>query len=82
MIRLNAFFEVSEGANLEQIKSFSDELVEKSRQGKGYNLFRSSTNPSVYMFCESWDNEEVLNVHSKSEHFTRIANSLNLSRAN
>ena len=79
MIRLNAFFGVNEDANLEQIKCLSDELVEKSRQGKGYNLFRSSINPSVYMFCESWDNEEVLDVHSIS---LVLQNSLNLSRAN
>lgn len=75
MIRLNAFFTVKAGVTAAQVKAVTDELVELSRKdegNKGYDLFESSTNPGVYMFCESWADAEALKRHSASEHFTRI----------
>ncbi len=75
MIRLNAFFEVNDGVDLKQVKALADELVEKSRKDEGnhgYDLFVSATKPSVFMFCETWENDEVLDKHSNAEHFTRI----------
>ena len=56
MIRINAFFVVKAGVTTAQVKAVTDELVEKSRQdagNKGYDLFESTTQPRVYMFCES-----------------------------
>lgn len=79
MIRLNAFFEVKEGVTLAQVKNLTDELVEKSLQdegNKGYDLFESTTRPGVYLFCETWESEEALSKHSKTEHFTRIVGEL------
>lgn len=79
MIRLNAFFEVKSNIDLAKVKSLTDELVEKSRKdkgNKGYDLYQSSTNPLVYMFCESWENDEALDIHSNSEHFVRIVGEL------
>ena len=55
MIRLNAFFEIKDGVTAEQVKALTDELVEKSRKeegNKGYDLFVSTTNPRVYLFCD------------------------------
>ena len=75
MIRLNAFFEIKDGVTAEQVKALTDELVEKSRKeegNKGYDLFVSTTNPRVYLFCESWENEAVLEKHKQTAHFTRI----------
>lgn len=75
MIRLNGFFEVKEGVDAAQVRVLSDELVEKSLKdagNHGYDLFRSTTHPNVYMFCETWENAELLDKHSKSEHFTRL----------
>ena len=63
MIRLNAFFVLKEDASLEELKAITDELVAKSRTDEGnlgYDLFQSTTNPRVMMFCESWENQEVL----------------------
>ena len=79
MIRLNAFFEVNDGVDLKQVKALADEMVEKSRKDEGnmgYDLHVSSTNPSAYMFCETWENDELLDKHSNSEHFTRIVPAL------
>lgn len=73
MIRLNAFFELKEGVGARQLTAITDGLVEKSRldEGcKGYDLFQSTTNPQVFMFCESWENDECLDRHSNAPHFT------------
>ena len=75
MIRLNAFFTVKAGVTTAQVKAVADELVTLSRQdkgNKGYDLFESTTQPGIFMFCESWENEEVLKQHAASEHFKRI----------
>ena len=79
MIRLNAFFKVKKDVTPAEVKRLTDELVEKSGQdegNKGYDLFQSTTSPDVYMFCESWENGEVLDRHSKTEHFVRIVGEL------
>lgn len=75
MIRLNAFFKVKAGVTTAQVKELADELVALSRKdegNKGYDLFESTTQPGVFLFCESWENETCLTRHACSEHFTRI----------
>ncbi len=75
MIRLNAFFEVKDASNVEEVKKLGTELVNASRSDKGnvsYDLFLSATRPLVMMFCETWKDEEVLKAHMASEHFTRL----------
>lgn len=79
MIRLNVFFKTKEGVTSAEVKRLTDELVEKSRQdegNKGYDLYESTTTPGVYMFCETWESDEVLDKHSKTEHFLRIVGQL------
>ncbi len=73
MIRLNAFFTLKEGAGKEDVLAITDELVAKSRLdagNKGYDLFQSTTDPRVFMFCESWESQEALDKHSAAPHFT------------
>ena len=75
MIRLNAFFEVKDEANVGEVKKLGIELVNESRKDNGnvsYDLFLSATRPLVMMFCETWQDEEVLKAHIESEHFTRL----------
>lgn len=75
MIRLNGFFEVKEGVSESQVKALADELVEKSLKdagNHGYDLFHSTTRPSVYMFCETWESDDLLSKHANSEHFKRL----------
>ena len=75
MIRLNAFFEVKDLANVDEVKRLGAELVNASLEDEGnvsYDLFTSATRPLVMMFCETWKNEEVLKAHMASEHFTRL----------
>ena len=73
MIRLNVFFTLKEGASTEDVLAINNELVAKSRQDEGclgYELFQSTTDHKVFMFCESWENTEALSKHSKAPHFT------------
>lgn len=75
MIRLNAFFEVRDLANVDEVKRLGAELVNTSLEDEGnvsYDLFTSATRPLVMMFCETWKNEDVLKSHMASEHFTRL----------
>ena len=75
MIRLNAFFTAKDDADLNELLKLTTELVEKSRQDEGnkaYDLFQSATNPRVFMFCETWENQAVLDKHSAAPHFTRL----------
>ena len=80
MIRLNVFFTLKEGVSIEDVKAVTDELVAKSRLdegNKGYDLYQSTTNPSVMMFCETWENQEALDKHSNMPHFTYAVPKLN-----
>ena len=75
MIRLNAFFKVKAGVTTAQVKALTDELVGLSRKdegNKGYDLFESTTQPGVFLFCETWADKACLTRHARSEHFTRI----------
>ncbi len=75
MIRLNAFFTLKETADTDKVLALAKELVDYSRKDEGnvaYDIFRSGTDPKVMMFCETWQNADVLDKHSKSEHFTRL----------
>lgn len=51
------------------------ELVQKSGEEKGcisYNLFRDLDNRSILTVIEEWENREALDIHKKTEHFTRL----------
>ena len=80
MIRLNVFFTLKEGVSIEDVKVVTDELVAKSRLdegNKGYDLYQSTTNPNVMMFCETWESQEALDKHSNMPHFTYAVPKLN-----
>ena len=75
MIRLNAFFELKDAADAAEVKVLGKELVEKSRQDEGnvyYDLFQSATEPARFVFCETWQDDAALAIHSNAEHFTRL----------
>ncbi|MBR6339243.1 MAG: antibiotic biosynthesis monooxygenase [Alloprevotella sp.] len=73
MLRINAFFTLKEGVSKETLLQLTNELVAKSRKdegNKGYDLFQSTTNERVFMFCETWESKEALDKHSQAPHFT------------
>ena len=72
MIRLNAFFTLKEGVNTEDLLKITTPLIDASRQDegcKGYDLFQSTTNPQVFLFCESWESDKALEKHMNAPHF-------------
>jgi quinol monooxygenase YgiN len=47
-------------------------LTEKSLHHEGvvaYDVFASATRPDVFMICETWQNQEVLDRHSATPEF-------------
>lgn len=80
MIRLNVFFTLKEGVCMDDVLAITNELVAKSREdegNKGYDLYLSTTNPRVMMFCETWESQEALDKHSAMPHFTYAVPKLN-----
>ena len=72
MIRLNVFFEVNEGVTPEQVKAATAEMVCDSRTQEGnvsYDLFASTSRERVYLFCETWRDQKVLDAHGESKSF-------------
>ena len=74
MIRLNVFIKVSPEKRAEVLATIN-ELAEKSRQEKGciaYGAFENTQDSSVLMICETWENEEVLAAHEKTQQFNLL----------
>ncbi len=71
MIRINAFFQVKEGAR-EQFLAACEPLVAASQKEAGciaYDLFASETRSDVFLMCETWKDAEAIEIHNASEHF-------------
>lgn len=73
MIRLNAFFRLKDSADPAKVIELGNRLVTISRNDKGniaYDLFHSTTDGRVFMFCETWASQADLDEHTSSVHFT------------
>ena len=71
MIRLNVFIKVDEAKRADVLKA-AVELTACSLKDRGciaYDIFESATRKDVLMICETWQNEEDLDLHQKSSHF-------------
>ena len=74
MIAIYANFALKE-ENVAQFVEIAKELIEKTNKENGcfsYELIRSKKDANTFAFMERWENQECLNAHSKSEHFTTI----------
>lgn len=59
----------------EKAMELCKELVDETRKEtgcKGYDLAQSAKDENQYVVLETWESQEVLDVHSASEHFTKI----------
>lgn len=73
MLRLNVFVRVDE-SNRAKALEVAKELTACSLKENGciaYDIFESSTRSDVLMICETWQDQEVLDVHQKTDHFLR-----------
>jgi quinol monooxygenase YgiN len=51
------------------------ELIECSKKEEGciaYDLYEDTRNENVLTFIECWQDKKAIDLHNKSEHFTRI----------
>lgn len=51
------------------------ELIKSSRAEKGcisYNLYEDINDSKIMTFIEEWIDENAIQIHNNSEHFTRI----------
>lgn len=73
MIRINCFVKVTDKSNVKDVIEHANALVaatlEHDKGCVAYDFFASTTRDDVFMFCETWENDEMLDIHSKAEHF-------------
>lgn len=61
--------------HLDEYKNLVRELVDKSQKEEGnisYLLHQDIKNPQNFVIIEKWKDQEAIDFHNKSEHFTRI----------
>lgn len=71
MLRLNCFFKANEGRYSEALEA-AIALTARSLEHKGciaYDVFESATRPDIFMICETWENQEVLDLHAATPEF-------------
>jgi len=60
---------------IEEFKALAGNLINESRKEKGnvsYNLYQDANNCKVLTFIEEWENQDAINIHNNSKHFTSI----------
>lgn len=66
---------IVKGGKIEEFKALALKLIKESRKEEGcieYNLYEDIKNSNILTFIEKWKDEEAINLHNKSEHFTSI----------
>ncbi len=79
MLRLNCFFQASEGRYDEALQA-AIALTAKSQSHEGcraYDVFESATRPDVFMICETWQDQASLDKHSQTPEFAEYVGILN-----
>ena len=59
----------------EEFKEVVKPLIEGSRAESGnifYDLFEDVSDPNILTFIERWEDEEAIELHNNSKHFTEI----------
>ncbi len=72
MKRINAFFQLNEGASKTEFLAACKVLVEESNKEAGciaYDLFASTTRDDVFVMVETWKDDAAIESHNASEHF-------------
>jgi quinol monooxygenase YgiN len=79
MIRINCFFQANDAAQFAEALEATKVLTEKSLQHDGvvaYDVFPSATRQDVFLICETWQNQEVLDKHSQTPEFIETIGTL------
>ena len=80
MLRINCFVKVKDAAKRDEVIDNAKKLVAATLANdkgcKGYDFFASTTRDDVFMFCETWESAEALDVHSHTEHFETLVGAI------
>lgn len=74
-VRINCHVVLKDLANKETLLKLAKELVAASQNDKGmveYDIFSSVTRDNTLLIYETWSDQAALDVHSASDHFTRL----------
>ena len=77
MIRLNCFFQATDGDQYKDALRAAVALTEKSRKSRNhagciaYDVFQSATRSDVFMFCETWKDDASLKAHAETPEFKK-----------
>ena len=74
MIKIIATSIIKEGKEQEFL-AIAKTLVEKSQQEPGnifYTINQNIENPRQFCFLECWKDQEAIDCHNKSEHYTTL----------
>ncbi len=72
MIRQNCFFKANNETDYKKALDAAMALAAQSLKHEGnvaYDVFESTTRKDVFMICETWQNQEVLDMHSATPEF-------------
>jgi quinol monooxygenase YgiN len=75
MIKVIASSYPKEDAKDEMLK-LVQELADEARREPGnisYEMYQSVSDPGELAFVETWESQEALDAHTRTEHFARIA---------
>ena len=62
---------------IEELKALLKSTIEPSKKEQGclmYEVFQTKTNLVEFIVIDSWENEEALNKHYESEHYSHFLN--------
>ena len=74
MIRLNCFFQADGADEYKDALRAAVSLTEKSRKHAGcvaYDVFQSATRSDVFIICETWTDQQSLDLHSATPEFAK-----------
>ena len=74
MIRLNCFFQATDGDQYKDALRAAVALTEKSRNHPGYiayDVIQSAKRSGVFMFCETWKDDASLKAHAETPEFKK-----------
>ena len=84
MIKIVAENYIKEEHQKEFLK-LTKELIILSREEAGnisYHLYQDIQDPSHYTFVEEWQNQEAIDLHNQTKHFTTIVPQIHQERLN
>ena len=74
MVRLVAQFFIKEGS-FDEAFAVLKELVAETRKEAGcitYEVYQDTADTNHLFLMEAWESQEILDIHSKSAHFTAL----------